>query len=88
MRGMIAPTILDRLLEPIAGALSPEGARRLIEVRLDSDFQSRLDELASKASAGTLTAEESGQYEQYAEGLDLIAVLKAKARATSSRVAR
>jgi hypothetical protein len=77
---MNAVHLLDRLLDPIAEAFSPEVARRIVDLRADSDMQCRLDELATRSTAGQLTAEERLEYEQYVDVVDLISVLQAKAQ--------
>ena len=73
-------TVLDRFLDPVAECLTPEVARRIVDLQLDPQLQSRLDELAGKASAGTLTEAERQLYEEYIEGIDLLGIFKAKAR--------
>lgn len=78
-------TILDRLLDPITECLTPEVARRVIELGLDSETQSRIQALREKANEGQLTDEERVQYEEIVEGLDLLGVFKAKARAALAR---
>ncbi len=82
---MNATTILDRFLDPVTEILPPETARKILELRLDPELQARLDVLAEKANQGTLSAEEREEYEEYVEGLDLIAVFKLKARAALGR---
>jgi hypothetical protein len=44
-----------------------------------------LDELAAKANAGTLTAAEMREYREYVEGIDLVGILKGKARSSLTR---
>jgi hypothetical protein len=78
-------TILDRFLDPVADCLPPEVARRIIDLRMDPQLQSRLDELAEKSSAGTLTNEERDEYQAYVEGMDIVGLFKAKARRSLSR---
>jgi hypothetical protein len=73
-------TVLDRFLDPVTECLTPEVARRIVDLQLDPALQSRLDELATKASAGTLTQGEEQEYQDYVEGLDLVGIFKAKAR--------
>jgi hypothetical protein len=84
---MNATTILDRFLDPVTQILPPETARQILELRLDPQIQARLDILAEKANQGLLSAEERGEYEEYVEGLDLIAVFKTKARIALRRQA-
>jgi len=78
-------TALDRLLDPVANCLTPEVARRIVELKVDSALQSRLDELAAKANDGTLAAAEAQEYREYVDGLDIVGILKAKARLFLSR---
>lgn len=79
MSSTLPHSALDQLLDPVADCLTPEVAQRLISLRFEDQFQLQLDELATKASQGLLTADEHSEYEQYVEGIDLIGILKAKA---------
>jgi hypothetical protein len=71
---------LDRLLEPLAGCLSPEVAAKVAELRADEAMQGRLDYLADRSNEGSLTEEEREEYAGYLHAIDVIAVLQAKAR--------
>ena len=73
-------TVLDRFLRPFAECLTPEVAQRIVDLELDPHSQSRLDELAAKANEGHLTDGERQEYEEFVEGIDLIGILKARAR--------
>jgi len=73
-------TYLDRMLEPVSNCLTPEVARRLVQVRADPELQARIDDLADRCTEGTLTAEEKREYETYVRAGNLIAILQAKAR--------
>ena len=84
---MIAPSFLDRVLDPVADALSCEAAKRIVELSLDGSTQTLLDELAAKAIAGTLSDEEREDYAELVDGLDLLAILKLKARTALRRQA-
>lgn len=53
--------MLDRILDPVTEAFTPEAARRLVAIRPDSAFQQRLDELATKSNHGQFTEEERGE---------------------------
>ena len=77
---MNALQLLDRILDPIAEALSPEAARRIVALRGDADMQARIDELATKSNHGELTEEERAEYKSYVDLIDLISVLQAKAQ--------
>jgi hypothetical protein len=83
---MAAPNnILSRLLEPVTECLTPEAARRLVELRADAATQQRVDELADKNTEGLLTEEEKAEYEAYVSASTFIAILQAKARANLAR---
>jgi hypothetical protein len=73
-------TVLDRFLRPFADCLTPEVAQRIVDLQLDSQSQGRIDELAAKANEGKLTADERQEYEEFVEALDLMGILKARAR--------
>lgn len=72
---------LDRFLDPLVAALTPEVAQKVVQLRADDKLQSRLDELAAKANEGQLTAEEEREYDGYLRGLTVVSVLQIKARA-------
>jgi hypothetical protein len=76
--------LLDRLLDPVGRALSPEAARRLVALRADGEAQARIDDLADRANEGQLTSEERGEYESLIAAANVIAVLQSKARAVLS----
>ena len=71
---------LDRFLEPMTEAFTPEMARKLAGLRAEPDLQARVDELADKANHGTLSAEEDSEYKSYVEAADIIGIIQAKAR--------
>jgi hypothetical protein len=73
-------TVLDRFLRPFTACLTPEVAQRIVNLQLDSQSQTRLDELAAKANEGQLTDDERQEYEEFVEGIDLMGILKARAR--------
>jgi len=75
-----AVDFLDRLLEPVGNALSPDAARKLIALRADAQAQDRMDELADRANGGMLTAEERSEYETLIAAATVLGVLQAKAR--------
>jgi len=77
--------ILNSILDPVTDCLTPEVAQKILAVRLDPRVQARLDELAEKANEGLLSEAEREEYAGYIEALDLVAIVKAKARAALSR---
>ena len=76
---------LDRLLEPIAGCLSPDVAAKVADLRADDAIQERIDYLAQRANEGLLTGEEREEYAGYLHAIDVITVLQAKARSLSRK---
>ncbi len=73
--------VLDRFLDPVRQCLTPALARQLVEFRVDSQVQARVDELARRCNEGGLAPAEQAEYEAIVEEADLIALLQAKARA-------
>ena len=76
---------LDRLLEPLAGCLSPDVAAKVADLRADDAMQSRIDYLAERSNEGLLTGEEQDEYAGYLHAIDVVAVLQAKARSLLRR---
>ena len=77
---MSTTSYLDRLLEPVTEAFTPDVARTIVGLRADPGLEAEIDELRRKANAGTLTAEEDADYRDFVEALDLISIIQAKAR--------
>jgi hypothetical protein len=73
-------SILERLLDPIGQALTPEVARQLMALQVDPAVQARMEELADKCTEGQLSADEHAEYETYVRAIEFIGVLQAKAR--------
>lgn len=71
---------LDRFLEPVADAFTPQFAQVVVDLRADPETQSQVDELREKANRGTLTAEEDAAYKEFVEAVDVISILQSKAR--------
>jgi hypothetical protein len=71
---------LDRLLDPVGRCLTPEAAKALVDLRADSQFQARLDELADKNTAGLLTPDERAEYDLYLSAMSVVTVLQSMAR--------
>jgi hypothetical protein len=77
--------LLDRLLSPVADCLTPESAQRLLDFQIDPATRSRIEQLASKANEGQLTDVEKGEYFDYVDAMDLIAILQHKAHQVLKR---
>ncbi|MBI5387802.1 MAG: hypothetical protein HZA90_24330 [Verrucomicrobia bacterium] len=73
--------VLDRALDPLSRSLSLEAARSILELRLDDQARNRLEELATRNTAGQLTPEELAEYDAWVSACDLMGILQAKARA-------
>jgi len=71
---------LDRYFEPVTSMLTPELAEKILTLRPDSEVVKRVEELADKSEAGTLTEQERAEYEVYVDAGDFISLLKLKAR--------
>ena len=72
--------VLDRLLDPVRDVLTPEVARAIADLRADATTQGRLDDLADRHHEGQLSPEELAEYQALVSGINLVAVLQAKAR--------
>lgn len=82
----LAPdTAIDRFLDSMAECLTPTVAQRILDIGLDPAMDSRLDELREKANAGTLSDDERAEYAGLVESLDLVALIKLKARLVLAR---
>ena len=77
---MSTTSYLDRFLDPMTSAFTPEVAQRLVDLRADDDLQAEIAVLREKANAGTLTLDEEAAYKDFVEAVDLISIVQAKAR--------
>jgi hypothetical protein len=77
---MNAIAYLDRLLDPLAEAFTPELAQKLVELRADPELERHIEDLRDKANQGSLSAEEDADYKELIEAIDIIAILQSKAR--------
>jgi len=71
---------LDRYLDPVAQAFSPDVAQRILDLKPDDGVLAHVQELGEKSNAGTLTEAERDDYQSLADAGTLVALLKAKAR--------
>jgi hypothetical protein len=84
MKTLDAP-VLDKLLDALARILTPEVARKLVNLPFDAEAKARIDKLARKCNEGALPDDERREYETYVHTIDFIAILQAKARALLKR---
>ena len=82
---MSTATYLNRILEPVTDALTPEMARLFVDMRPDAELQTHVDDLAKKANDGTITPEEDAEYKALIDAADLVAILQLKARRIMTR---
>jgi len=78
---------LERLLEPLTDALTPESASALLNLRPDPELEARVEDLRRKANDGTLTPAEDAEYKDFVEAVDIVSIMQAKARRALSRQA-
>jgi hypothetical protein len=77
---MSTASYLNRFLEPVTDAFTPETARQFAGLRANAELQAHVDDLARKANDGTITPDEDAEYKALIDAADLIAVLQLKAR--------
>ena len=70
----------DELLAGLDGRFGADGAREILKLRFSTAQRERMDELAAKARAGTLTAEEADEAERFERVGGLLSILKSRAR--------
>jgi hypothetical protein len=80
-----AEHFLDRYLDPIADVLTPQAARRILDLESDAEITRYVEQLGEKSDAGTLTDAEREEYRALANAGTLVALLKAKARHALAR---
>ena len=73
-------SVLTDLLDPLADCMTPEVAGKVIRLRASADANNRMQFLADKSAAGTLTDDEQEEYEACVSAGTFIAILQAKAR--------
>ena len=83
----VVANYLDRLLDPLTDALTPESASALLNLRAAPDVEARVEELRGKANEGTLTAAEEAEYKDFVEAIEVVSIVQAKARRFLSRQA-
>lgn len=72
--------ILFRAIKPTDGDLSTDAARAMLNFRLAPDDTTRVNNLATKARAGTLTAEERTELDDYERVTALLEIMQSQAR--------
>ena len=70
----------DESISPFVKIFLPDKARQLAEFEADPEVRNRIEELASKSSAGGLSDDERAEYEGFVRANKFIAILQRKAR--------
>ena len=78
--------IWERLIRPRRNDLPPSAARALLKMEFDPSDKKRMNVLARKAQAGTLSTTEEGQLENYRKAGYLLDLIRSKARRSLLRV--
>ncbi len=77
---MSTTAYINRFLEPVVDAFTPELAHKIVNLKADPELQARVNELAEKANEGSLTAEEDAEYKSIIQAADLVSIIQSKAR--------
>src|SRR5687767_11085118 len=77
--------IWARLMQAQKNELSSEAAEFLLTIDFGKTDRRRMQELAERSEAGTLTAEEQTEFDGYLHIGNLLAVMQSKARLTLKR---
>ena len=77
--------IFGRLIQAERHDLPPELAQHILKTGFPADDRDRMNDLATKARAGSLTAEEERELQNYNLVGDLLALWQSKARRSLNR---
>lgn len=80
MKAAKSSSALDRLIDPLGECLTPETARRILDLKADRKLQSRVNFLADRSARGTITPAQQAEYGKYVSYGTFVAILKSKAR--------
>ncbi len=72
--------IMDRVLDPLMDCFTPEVAKKVANLRADTEIQARLENLAQKANEGRLSPEEEAVYDRFLQVFHFVTIVQAKAR--------
>ncbi len=80
--------ILTRVLQPEEATLSADAARSILALDFTPDDRDRMQELAAKARAGTLSEREHVEIDNYEKVGHVLSLMKAKAKVSLKQKAR
>jgi hypothetical protein len=78
--GSAGTAMLEQLAEIEARGMSPDTARKLLQLEFDSTEKARVTALSKKAQEGTLLPDEQAELDEYIRVADVLAVLQSRAR--------
>lgn len=81
---MSIPASLELLLDPFTRDLGDDAIRKIASFGVDPAFQNRLEDLADRNTEGELSPAELEEYDTLVKALNIVAVIKAKARAATA----
>ena len=75
---------LEKFVDHLTRGFTPELAKHFAELpKPNPELQARLDDLAAKANEGSLSPEETAEYDKFVEYMDFVACMRLKALARS-----
>jgi hypothetical protein len=72
--------VLFRAIRPSEGDLPPDASRWLLRIRLSDEDREKVNQLAAKARAGTLTSDERWELDEIERVTSLLELMQSKAR--------
>jgi hypothetical protein len=88
MSQVVEQTVLQALLDDFVESIDPSALRSIAEWRVGGEAQSMLDQLAEKSNQGALTSQEREHYAAAVRALDILSILRLKARRLLGAAAR
>lgn len=82
---MATLTLIERMVDPIGRALTPDAAREILALRADDETQQRIDNLADKRNEGSLTTDERAEYQEFVSLFNILSMLQARVRSMQRR---
>jgi len=76
----VGTAILEQLADLDAKSISPETARKFLDLAFSRSQQKHVDALLQKAREGTLTPTEEVELDEFIRVADLLAILQSRAR--------
>lgn len=81
----VGTAVLEQLADLDAKSISPETARKLLELTFSPTHKDRVDALSQKAREGTLLPAEQGELDEFIRVADLLTILQSRARQALKR---